>query len=307
MKLLLTGGTGFIGRHCIAPLLALGYDVHAVSSHPVAESAGITWHKANLLDAGQVYALMEKIRPSHLLHLAWYAVPGKYWTSIENLRWVSASLALLEAFSAVDGKKVVMAGTCAEYEWNGSLCREGETPCRPATLYGTCKHALQEILMSWARQAGLSAAWGRVFSLYGPHENPARLVSSLILSLLSGERGRCGNGELIRDYLHVADVASAFVHLMHGKLTGPVNIGSGEGVSLGEIAGRIGVHTGRADLLDIDSGAASSREVASLVADVHQLRESGWSPSYGLDDGLKQTVDWWRTHLATYRTAESRS
>ena len=106
------------------------------------------------------------------------------------------------------------------------------TPLVPKSLYGTCKHSLHLMLASYAALKGLSFSWGRIFSLYGPYEHPNRLFSSVIQSLIKGEKVKCNNGELIRDYLHVSDVASAFVTLLEGNIQGPVNIGSGFGLKI---------------------------------------------------------------------------
>ena len=88
-KVLLTGASGFVGRHCLPALVARGYEVHAVSSKERATVATLTevrWHHTNLLDKAQVSSLLEQIRPTHLLNCAWYAVPGKYWNAPENFR-----------------------------------------------------------------------------------------------------------------------------------------------------------------------------------------------------------------------------
>jgi nucleoside-diphosphate-sugar epimerase len=98
-RILVTGATGFIGRHSLLPLLERGYDVHAVTSQMVLDSLpDIHWYRADLLDPALVRALMEEVMPSHLLHFAWYARPGMYWTALENFQWVQASLSLLQEF-----------------------------------------------------------------------------------------------------------------------------------------------------------------------------------------------------------------
>ena len=117
-KVLLTGARGFIGRHCLPLLTANGYEVHAVSSAKQERRSGDPhWHQVNLLDPGEVMDLIERVRPTHLLHFAWYSIPGKYWDSIENCRWVEASHFLLNMFANKGGHRVVIAGTCAEYDW----------------------------------------------------------------------------------------------------------------------------------------------------------------------------------------------
>lgn len=220
-RILITGASGFIGRHCVPLLLKKGYEVHAVGRRTTGvEVTGAHWHAADLLDAKQMEGLVADVKASHLVHFAWYSVPGEYWTSHENLRWVQASLELLRLFARHGGERVVMAGTCAEYDWNYGYCSEGFTPLSPRTLHGVCKHSLERIVTSYAALAGISAAWGRIFSLFGPHEHPSRLVPSVIYSLLRREQVNCSHGNQIRDYLYVEDVASAFVALLESTLQG---------------------------------------------------------------------------------------
>src|SRR5262249_18992294 len=183
---LITGPGGFVGRCCLAPLAA-GFDEgHALARAPLPGAAGRV-PAAGLLDAAPVTGLGRPVRPSHLLHRAWVTTPGGYWTSADNLRWVGASLHLLRAFADAGGRRVVVAGSCAEYDWTAAgTCDEATTPLRPATLYGACKDALRRVLEAFAAQAGLSAAWGRLFFLYGPGEHPDRLVASVARALLAG-------------------------------------------------------------------------------------------------------------------------
>lgn len=294
MKVLVTGGSGFIGQYCLAQLHAKGYEVHAVSSVPQAGRTTVQWHHASLLDIEQARTLVRAVKPSHLLHLAWCTQHGKYWTSPENLNWVQGSLALIQEFTESGGKRLVAAGTCAEYEWGHGVCVENQTPLVPATLYGTYKHVLQLMLRSWSKQTGLSSAWGRVFSLYGPRENPERLVAAVIRALLRGELATCGNASLVRDYLHAEDVASAFVALLESRLEGPVNIGSGEAVTLGEIVERIAEQLDGRRLVQLRVPLPST-EPDLLLADVTRLTSTGWRRKFDLDSGLADTIEWWRS------------
>jgi nucleoside-diphosphate-sugar epimerase len=281
-----------------------GYEVHAVSSTLREAIPGVTWHRADLLAEGEGAALVRRIGPKNLLHLAWCTEHRKYWTALENFNWIRASLALIQAFTESGGKRLVAAGTCAEYTWSGDgVCAEDRTPLAPVTLYGSSKHAQQLLLAAWSRQTGLSIAWGRIFSLYGPHEDPKRLVSSTISSILNGSFATCGNPGLVRDYLHAEDVASAFVALLECELQGPVNIGSGHGVALRDVVTLIGQKLGAVDRVRILSPrTASDSEPALLVAETSKLSLSGWTPKFDLSSGLDDTIAWWRNHaLATVR------
>ena len=293
MKILVTGASGFIGRQCCAQLSALGFEVHAVSSK-FESNQKFHWHKADLLDGQQAENLLSNIKPTHLLHLAWYTEPGRYWTAVENYYWVKASLTLFEAFSKCGGERVVVAGSCAEYGWGYQVCSEEITPLEPETLYGSCKHSLQLILSSYAALTGLSFAWGRIFSIYGPFEHSGRLCSSVIQSLLSQQKTKFRNGALIRDYLHVSDVASAFVALLESDIQGPINIGSGFGIKLGDIVGKIGEKIDHNGLLEIDVKPISISEAPILVANNTRIKNIGWQPVYDIESGLDHTIDWFR-------------
>ncbi len=296
-RVLVTGATGFIGRSTLPRLLAMGYEVHATTPDRVGASApkDIVWHCVDLLDGPQVSALMMSVSPTHLLHLAWYAVPGHYRSSTENLRWVQASLFLVEKFLQRGGRRVTVAGTCAEYDWRDGRCRENSTPLEPADLYSVCKHALHIMLTSWSEQIDFSLAWGRVFFLYGPFEHPKRLVASVICSLLNNEFARCTSGYQERDYLHVDDVADGLVALLHSNVEGPVNIASGEATAVCDIISALGRLLGREELLRLGALPTPPGEQPIVVADVDRLHnEVVWRPRFTLDAGLEDTVDWWK-------------
>jgi len=297
-KVLITGANGFIGRHCLPILLERGYEIHAVSSDkPRCCIGNVHWHQANLLDCGMVMDLLLSVRPTHLLHFAWYTVHGRYWNAVENFRWVESSYFLLEQFVRQGGRRVVMAGTCAEYDQRYPFCLEGITPLGPETFYGECKHHLQRLLGIISERTGLSSAWGRIFFLYGPHENRSRFVSSSIYSLIQGMPVRCSNGGLIRDYLHVIDAASAFVDVLDSDVQGAINIASGRPVCLKDMLKMIGEKMGRCDLIcpNVMDSEVSNPQI--LIADTGRLKEEVyWEPHYNLDEGLDQTIRWWKTN-----------
>jgi nucleoside-diphosphate-sugar epimerase len=300
-KVLLTGASGFIGRHTIPSILKRGYEVHAAfyTAHPLSmHNKSLFWHQCNLMNTDQQRSLLAEVKPTHLLHFAWYMTPEKYWTSPENLRWVQTSLDLLINFVEVGGKRAVLAGTCAEYDWSYGYCSEKVTPLRPATLYGTCKHSLQEILKHFSQQTGLSSAWGRIFFLYGPHEHPDRLVPSVIRSLLQGKPAHCSHGNQIRDYLYVQDAADAFVALLESNVSSCVNIASGYPIVIRDLVYKTADQFRRRDLIQLDALPAPENEPPLLVADVSRLtNEVGWFPKYNLEQGLEETISWWKEQL----------
>jgi nucleoside-diphosphate-sugar epimerase len=317
-----TGAGGFIGRCSLGPLLARGYEVHASSLHPAAKDLllrypSVHWHAVDLLESRAAAALMTTVAPSHLLHFAWIATPGVYWTSADNPRWLVASESLLDAFIRHGGVRVVMAGSCAEYDWSrAGICDEHSSPladagasaadahadaklAAPPSPYALCKLKLARSLAATAHRVGISSAWGRIFFQYGPHEHRDRLVASVIVSLLERREALCSPGLQVRSFLHVADLGEAFAQLLDSPLEGPVNIGSAERITVAALIERIAAETGGAEFVRLGARPAPAGEPALLVPALSRLRdELGWTPAFSLERGIADTVAWWRRALA---------
>ncbi len=299
-NLLLTGAGGFIGSHCIESLIQAGFNVNAVSSRIIRnhDQDGLTWHHADLHNAEHVLRLLSEVKPEYLLHLAWDVTPGLYWQSVANLRWVKSSLGLLQSFIESGGRRLVMVGSCAEYDWQYGYCREGLTPLNPQSLYGTCKNALRQVLEATAAGKKVSVAWGRLFSVYGPGEREERLVPTILTSLIKGEEAHCLSGHQVRDYMYVKDAAAAFTALLNSSVEGPVNIASGKPLFLSELASAAADFTGRQDLLKISSESKDSSEPDLLLAHTGRLtNEVGFKPAYSLSEGMQETGLWWKKRL----------
>jgi nucleoside-diphosphate-sugar epimerase len=162
-------------------------------------------------------------------------------------------------------------------------------------MYAACKNAAREALQAYCERVGISFAWARFFSLYGPGEPKERLVPYVISALLRGETARCTSGEQIRDYLHVEDAASAVWAVARSNITGPVNIGSGQPVkvrTLVEILGRI---LDAGEKLALGALPTDPSDPPLLTADIRRLTTgTSWEPAVNLERGLHQTVAWWR-------------
>jgi nucleoside-diphosphate-sugar epimerase len=285
---LLTGARGFLGRPVLARLLERGVEVHAVGrgAAPDGLPAGAIWEDVDLLVPGAGGALVRRVDPDAMLHLAWETTPGGYWTSPANRDWLAASR---ELAGALDGARMVTAGSCAEYSWQDGWCSEARTPLEPATLYGRCKRELGE----------LSSAHGRLFFLYGPHEARARLVPSLCARLLAGERAPTTSGRQKRDFLHVDDAAEALVSLLFAEhVRGAVNIASGEPIAVAEVIEMVARYVGRPELVGWGEVGLGDHEPPLLGADVRRLREElGFAQRVPMAEGLAATVEWWRRAL----------
>lgn len=301
-KVLLTGATGYIGQFAVRHLLDKNYIVHVVTSKSFDKisNENLIRHRANLLKTDEVRDLVEKVRPTHLLHFAWYVEHGKFWNAVENLDWLRASLFLAERFAECGGERIVTAGTCAEYDWtrNDSRLVENKTPMQPQTLYGASKYALYLTLEKFAGVSNLSFASGRIFFPFGANEPPNRLIPSVIRALLENRLAETSHGNQIRDFIHVEDIAEALVELLESDVRGAVNIASGKAIKLKNVIETIGEIIGKPELLRIGALPAPAGEPLKIVADVERLREEvGFEKDYDLRNRLRETVDWWKNNL----------
>ena len=290
MKVLLTGASGFLGRHVLHSLRQRGIDTVLLCRQPPADPKVTAWIAADLLASTDWVALVAQAQATHLLHLAWYAEHGRYWVSPLNLRWVDATVQLTEAFCQAGGQQVVVAGTCAEYDWSHGYCREESTPLHPATLYGVAKDAARRLVMAVCQQHQIPCAWGRVFLPFGAGESPQRLIPSLIAAL-RGQRAPFGvNASAYRDFLHASDVAEGLLTLLQQGAQGAYNISSGQPVQLQALIRQLAelLHAEPAPLLALAS--ERSGEPALLVGDPQRLQALGWRPALSQAQALKQTI-----------------
>ena len=289
MKVLLTGASGFIGHHVLRALQKHAIEVVAVGR--TRPQPSVQFVEADLLTVTDFGPLLQQAQATHLLHLAWYAEHGKYWTSPLNLRWLDATTRLVEGFCAVGGQQVVVAGTCAEYDWTHGYCREDGTPLNPATLYGTAKDATRRLVMAVCAQHKVPCAWGRIFLPYGQGESTSRLIPSLI-DVFRGVRAPFGvNTTAYRDLLHASDVAHGFVRLLTSGASGAYNISSGDPVRLAEIVTTLASVLGADPDPVLALSTARPGEPPILVGENLKLNALGWQPELTLGLGLKHAVN----------------
>lgn len=304
MKVLLTGASGFIGASLTRLLVSEGCRVHALARpgsnlERIQDLSGgaLSIELGDVLTPDQMTQVVARVQPELCFHLAWYAEPGVYQTSPLNIPYVAASLDLASQLAAAGCRRLVVAGTCAEYDADNGYLAES-SPTRPATLYAASKVALHTLLARLAERIGLEVTWPRIFYVYGPGEDARRFIPAVINAVLAGEPTRLTPGEQVRDYLHVDDVASALWALARSSLTGAVNVGSGNPVTNRDIALRIGDILQRPELVKFGDLAYRPGDPMFVCAN-NRLLLSGtdWRPRYDIDAGLCQTATWWRNHV----------
>jgi nucleoside-diphosphate-sugar epimerase len=301
-RLLITGARGFVGRHCLQPAIDAGFDVHATCSpnSDIPESLmklDVRWHRIDLLQSGAIENLISAVKPSHALHTAWETSHGSYWSSPANLEWLELGSRFLRVFAECGGSRFVSVGTCAEYDWSFGFMTENVTPEIPATFYGRIKLIHREMLAAYETQFGLSTATGRIFFAYGPYEDPKRVIPHACQTLLNGDLAKFTSASFYRDFMHVSDVGRGFIALLQSELRGVCNVSSGISSRLSDLIMQLGHIAAAPELIRIGAVPDRANEPPMLVGDNRLLKSTGWSPQIAIDDGLKQTYDWWRSKL----------
>ncbi|MDE3023712.1 MAG: NAD(P)-dependent oxidoreductase [Pseudomonadota bacterium] len=299
-KVFLTGASGFIGAAVAHKLVAEGFPV-ALLLRPNSDTQRITEIldkveiiKGDLGAIGSAGAAISEYAPDVVIHLAWSGVKGAERNEPRQADNFTSSIALYDLVRHVGIRRFVGLGSQAEYGPSPARIDES-SPTLPTTTYGAAKLATCQTLMKLAKADGISFAWLRLFSSYGPGDDPDWLISYMIRSLLSEEKPALTKGEQSWDYLYIEDAAEAIIAVMNSEATGVFNLGSGRARPLHEII------TGIRDLIDpklpLGFGEVPYRsdQVMHLEADITALsRATGWRPKTSLEEGLKHTVDWHR-------------
>jgi len=218
--ILITGASGFFGKSLLEALHSSSEEFKVIGLYhvqcPQIVDSRFEWLKADLQDLSLHSQLMQKIRPTHCVHLAWYVPPQKFWTAWENIEWLNSSLSLFRAFAREKGKVFIGAGSLAEYDWATGVLDEEKTPLNPATLYGQCKKSLHEILLA-ARDAHYpetTILWPRIGYFFGEDEPQEKLIRKLIASIKNGLSMDLAAPDFSRPYAHVKYLGQALATLV---------------------------------------------------------------------------------------------
>lgn len=250
-SILITGGTGFIGRPIVEKLLVAGYQLDVLTTSTKHRSTdNIRYHYVDLANKKVVAELVAKIQAKYLLHLAWNVKAANFSSASENSSWIDYSMNLVQAFLWAGGQEIVGAGTCFEYDFSGEIeVLTEDAPIKPNTFYGECKTNLHEQLQLLSKEYQARLVWGRIFYPYGPEEEARKLISAVIDKLQNNQEFICNTPKNILDYVYIDDVANCFVDLLLSKVEGDFNICSGQGVSVQELLLMVANLLGKAELI----------------------------------------------------------
>ena len=287
-RLILTGGTGLIGQEILEPLLDDGFEVYALTRAKTHYDKGIYWINCDIFNSKLVEEVLNDIKAEYLLHLAWVTTDD-YLTSNINYDFLSASINLLNCFGLNGGKRVVLAGTCFEYEFKeNALCENDRLDC-DKTTYTFCKNKLREISERYCEQNGISFGYGRIFYVYGKNEKSTRLTGMLIDKLSRGEEVIIKSGSLLKDYIYTKDIACAFVKFLDSDVKGIVNIGSGKTIMIKDYVNLIETKLGKYNLVKyIDE--PSTQPPIILANNSRLVNDVGYRIKYTLEQGIDEII-----------------
>lgn len=308
MKVVVTGADGFVGRRLVPRLCSAGHTVVA-ALRPSASSdwqppEGVAAVPLELTD-DQSVGRIAALGPEAVVHLAAVASggdarrdPGHAWqvNAVGTARLAEHLGRLRQAGSA--DPLLLLVSTAEVYGGGYATPRIETDPTEPCSPYAASKLGAEVAALEVHRRTGLRVVVARPFPHSGPGQDERFVLPAFVRRLVLAKRARApvvkvGNIELVREFLHVADVAEAYVALLDRGRAGAVyNVASGAGVALADVFFRLADMVGHRATPEVDADLVRSADIPYLVGDATRLRaETGWRPTISLEQLLRELVD----------------
>lgn len=267
---LLTGACGFVGRQVLRALDERGVQVRVVVREgsrgglPVLEAIEKVIATPDLFGETADWWAEACKGIDTVIHVAWYAEPGKYLQSARNIDCLAGTLQMAKGAARAKVRRFVGIGTCVEYDLAGGVLSV-DTPLRPVTPYAGAKAAAFMALSQWFPSQDVEFAWCRLFYLHGEGEDQRRLVPYLRSKLAAGEPANLTSGNQVRDFLDVREAGRLITDIALSRKQGAANICSGIPIKVRQLAEQIADEYGRRDLLAFGARPDDPLEPPSVV------------------------------------------
>jgi len=312
VKILVTGGAGFIGSHVVDAYVAAGHEVAVFDNLATGREENVnpaaSMHRGDVVDRDEVQSAIASFKPDVVNH---HAAQSEVPKSVADpghdaLVNVVGGLNVLRACVDSSVRKVIFSSTGgALYGEPDVVPCDEDHPIRPLSPYGTSKFAFEQYLATFDRTFGLHHTTLRYANIYGPRQDffaeEGRVVAIFASRMLQGKPVTIdGDGNQSRDMLHVGDVATANLAALERGDGGTYHVSSGIPVTVNDLCRKLALLTEYK--LEPRLGPARKGDVYRIAHDNSRAaRELGWTPQITLEEGLQQTVDYFREQISRLR------
>ncbi len=310
-RVLITGALGFVGLNLLSQL----QEANEVFSTDMFQKENIpsffpldvdNYHQLNLTDRNATIKLIESIEPNYIIHLAASTDLSRTFDAVYKTLEanIHGTLHIYEAVSRIKSLEHLIVLSTSDVYGQISPPFKEDVPLYPASPYSVSKASVEMYGQMLYRIHELPVTILRSFNLFGAMQKPIRLIPYLITNLLMGKPVPLTKGEQKREYNHVSDLISVIAKILPRTDTyGDVfNVGSGKSISIREVAKMIGNMLGGTHLLNFGELPYRENEIWDMRSSTEKLRERiGWSSQISLEEGLEQTVEWYRAHYEQWK------
>lgn len=300
MKLLVTGATGFIGQHLVNKLIQQGHIVlillRSETSFTINENNDKLYYlKSSLkLEDNAINRIIE-FQPEALIHLAWEKIPDfSFETSFENLQ--TQTNFFRQLFSIASLKKIIVTGSCWEYNKNLGVCTESDI-CVSGNYFTWAKNSLRDFLQFECLRNNINFIWARIFYVYGPLQRKGSLIPTVIENIQNGVVPELKTPFNSNDFIYVEDVADGLLKFATiDAPSGIYNIGSGKSVPIIDIISKIEILINNTETLTrkiSENTSFTSTKDTDFCADMAKtITTLNWNPKINIENGIEKSINY---------------
>lgn len=292
MRIFITGGTGFIGRHVVNRLIKDKHKVLILSREKRESRPYLKFIQGDLSNTRNWSKEVELFKPQAAIHLGWEGLP-KHDYNFSKKNFIN-SLELIELLTNIACKKIIVVGSCWEYGVQTGKLREDDLPL-PFDSFTAAKHSIHWFGKQLAKDHDCKLIWTRPFYVYGPGQHSKSLIPHLIDCAKNNRQPEIRTPDAKNDFIFVEDLVDAFIALLSNELKNDLyNIGSGK---LTKVADIIKVVFKEFDLkIQFKKAEIDNRsKLKGFYGDISRIKkDTSWKPTYSIKDGIKKTIAFYK-------------